>query len=157
MEISVRRTIVTTTRSGLQVGRTKTISSKRAIPLNLEILKELREYKAWQDNLRIGITGWNTEKYIFANSTGGLFNPDVVTQWFVKFIRRIGLPQVNLHSLRHTAATLMLSHGIPIHTVSQILGHALTSTTLNMYGQDRFVAASFMGEFMRKAETKKII
>jgi integrase len=37
------------------------------------------------------------------------------------------------HDLRHTAATLMLRDGLPVHEVSAILGHAQTSTTLNVY------------------------
>ena len=34
----------------------------------------------------------------------------------------------------HTAATVMLNHGIPVLVVSRILGHAKASTTLDIYG-----------------------
>jgi integrase len=36
--------------------------------------------------------------------------------------------------MRHIAASIMLNHGIPVMTVSSILGHSQPSTTLNMYG-----------------------
>ena len=43
------------------------------------------------------------------------------------------LPKVRLHSLRHSNATLLIAEGTDICTVSQRLGHAQTSTTLNVY------------------------
>ena len=44
-----------------------------------------------------------------------------------------GLQQVRLHDCRHTAATLMLTRGVPVLTVSQILGHKNATETLNRY------------------------
>jgi integrase len=38
------------------------------------------------------------------------------------------------HSLRHTAASLLISQGIPITTVSGILGNTYTQTALDVYG-----------------------
>lgn len=38
-----------------------------------------------------------------------------------------------LHSFRHTFATLAITSGIDVATVSSILGHSQTSTTLNLY------------------------
>ena len=43
------------------------------------------------------------------------------------------LPLIPLHGLRHTAATLLIGQGVDIWTVSGRLGHASTSTTLNIY------------------------
>lgn len=37
------------------------------------------------------------------------------------------------NSLRHTNATLLISEGADIKTVSALLGHSETSTTLNIY------------------------
>ena len=45
-----------------------------------------------------------------------------------------GLPEIRFHDLRHTAASLMLNHGIPILIVSQRLGHSKPSITLDIYG-----------------------
>ena len=43
------------------------------------------------------------------------------------------LPEISLHGLRHTSATLMISQNVDIRTVSNRLGHAQTSTTLDIY------------------------
>jgi integrase len=44
------------------------------------------------------------------------------------------LPSIRLHDLRHTAATLLLSEGVDIETVSHRLGHSKASITLDVYG-----------------------
>ena len=41
--------------------------------------------------------------------------------------------RVTVHGLRHTSATLLLADGEPVHIVSERLGHANVSVTLNVY------------------------
>jgi integrase len=43
------------------------------------------------------------------------------------------LPVISFHKLRHTSATLLIGQNTDIRTVSARLGHAQTSTTLNIY------------------------
>jgi integrase len=45
-----------------------------------------------------------------------------------------GVEPLRIHDLRHTAASLMLSSGMPIAMVSRQLGHASVSTTDLIYG-----------------------
>lgn len=68
------------------------------------------------------------------------WRPDGVTARFVKLREREGLPGVRLHDLRHFVATRMLAAGVPVTTVAGRLGHANTSTTLNVYAH--FVESS---------------
>lgn len=51
------------------------------------------------------------------------------------FCRAADLPYIGWHGLRHTFATILLDAGTSIRTVSDILGHAHVSTTLNVYWQ----------------------
>jgi integrase len=48
-------------------------------------------------------------------------------------LHQVGLPRIRFHDLRHTAASLMLNHGIPIIVVSKILGHSKPSITMDIY------------------------
>lgn len=138
---------------GVFSGKTKTLSSKRHVPVADSMLKLLKEFKAYQDNLTMMLGGeWLQHNYVFRNSNGGPLMPDIITSWFSKFIKKTDLPHVSVHSLRHTAASIMLSRGIPINTVAEILGHSMCSTTLNMYGhsmdKNKKLAASLMARIM---------
>jgi len=45
----------------------------------------------------------------------------------------LGLPELVLHELRHSHATILLRSGVPVHVVSKRLGHKDPSVTLNVY------------------------
>jgi integrase len=51
-----------------------------------------------------------------------------------RILARAGLPRIRFHDLRHTCATLMLSHGTDAKTVADLLGHANIAITLGTYG-----------------------
>ncbi|WP_164997227.1 tyrosine-type recombinase/integrase [Clostridium minihomine] len=70
---------------------------------------------------------------IFTAENGSAINPDVVSDWFRKFIKTTDLPPISIHSLRHTNATLQIAGGVPITTVAERLGHANETTTGKIY------------------------
>ena len=76
----------------------------------------------WQDSGRI-LVQWN----------GAPIHPSTVTNWFHKFICNSDLPDIHLHSMRHTNITLQIAGGIPITTVAARAGHANSNTTSKIY------------------------
>lgn len=50
-------------------------------------------------------------------------------------VSRLGIGHVRIHDLRHTAAVTMLSSGVPLEKVSQVLGHSNTAVTFSTYGR----------------------
>ncbi len=60
-------------------------------------------------------------------------NPEAVTRWFRQAVRKSMLPKIRLHDLRHTHATLALQAGVHPKVVSERLGHATVSITLDTY------------------------
>ena len=48
-------------------------------------------------------------------------------------MRRLGLPELKFHALRHTFATRCIESDCDFKTVSVLLGHSSVSTTLNLY------------------------
>ena len=78
--------------------------------------------------------GWRDRDLVFNGSGGSPLNPDTVTQWFDRTVRRSSLPRIRLHDLRHTHATHLLAAGVNVKIVSERLGHASTSFTLDTYG-----------------------
>ena len=60
--------------------------------------------------------------------------PTTFTWRFKLVLKKNGLPEkLTVHSLRHTAASLMIANGTDVTTVAGILGHAQPSTTLDIY------------------------
>ena len=52
---------------------------------------------------------------------------------FRQALAKAELPAVRFHNLRHTAATLMLAEGVPLVTVSKVLGHSTPAITAAIY------------------------
>ena len=71
---------------------------------------------------------------VFTREDGAEMHPDRVSKLFDKAVKKSGLPRISLHGLRHTFATIALIEGKqPVSVVSQRLGHANTSITLDFY------------------------
>ena len=52
---------------------------------------------------------------------------------FAKIIKAAKVHPIKFHGLRHTCATLLLKARIPVHVVSQRLGHKSVDITMNIY------------------------
>jgi integrase len=62
------------------------------------------------------------------------FDPHVFYPWHLKpAARRLGVPHLRVHDLRHTAATQWFEDGIPLATISRLLGHASVAVTDRVY------------------------
>ena len=118
-ELSIVRQL---TVKGLSVPKTK--SSIRTILLPPDMLDLLREMK-------------KTAKYawIFPSPVkeGEPRNPSAVTKRFNLLLERAQCKHIRFHDLRHTFATMALENGMDIKTLSAMIGHVSTETTLNIY------------------------
>ncbi|MCF8549430.1 MAG: site-specific integrase [Pontimonas sp.] len=72
--------------------------------------------------------------YVFESKRGMALNDGSFRRHtFMPAVRKLGLQGVTIHSLRHTCASLLASRNTPIPTLSNILGHATATLTLNTY------------------------
>ncbi|MBR1442730.1 MAG: tyrosine-type recombinase/integrase [Firmicutes bacterium] len=94
----------------------------------------LVQYRKWQSDMKELLANkWTDSDYVFTNDFGETIHPDSISQWFNRFIKRKGLKHITFHGLRHTAATLLISSGVDIETVSRILGHSSSAITSQVY------------------------
>ena len=49
--------------------------------------------------------------------------------WWYAFRRRCALPDIRVHDLRHSFASVAIREKVPLATVGRLLGHALPETT----------------------------
>ena len=132
--ISVKRQIQQMPRLGPTIGEPKTHSGIRTIRLGETSLDMLREQQAAVERLQVQAgDDWQEQGLIFPSRIGTPFAPCAVQEEFRRVLDAAGLPRIRFHDLRHTAASLMLSHGVAALVVSKILGHSSPSITLGIY------------------------
>lgn len=132
--VNVERSALYLAGEGVFEDATKNYSSKRVIKVSDEVISMLSEYKEWQTAQRALFgSQWVKSDRVFTSSNGNPIHPDTVTGWFHDFVVRNKLPDVSIHSLRHTNATLLIASGTPLKTVSSRLGHSNLTTTGNIY------------------------
>ena len=70
---------------------------------------------------------------MFCREDGSPLHPDDVSKRFGAAVAGIDVPRITLHGLRHTWASLALQAGVSPKVVSERLGHASVSFTLDIY------------------------
>lgn len=110
---------------------TKRDRSRRIIKLQEWVLENLKGLHARR--LRSKYDMPEAADLVFTTPAGRPIHSDKLAQRFKAILRQAGLPAVRLYDLRHTAATLALSAGVPPKVVAEQLGHASAAFTLDVY------------------------
>ena len=104
------------------------------ISVSKQIIQMLKNHKTEQIKMKTELGDkWIDTDYIFTAWNGAALHPDTISSWFRKFVKKYDLPDISIHSLRHTAATMLLMNGLPVKAVSSRLGHANAVTTSAIY------------------------
>ena len=112
----------------------KTSKSRRKVVLPPFVCEALKQHRMRQLEARLKAgTRWQDLDLVFCNKYGGYLDPAHLRQRFDKLLREARLPDVRFHDLRHSAATILLSLGVPAKVVQEILGHSLISMTMDIY------------------------
>jgi integrase len=112
----------------------KTARSRRTISIDDETVAVIKEHRKRQleEHVKAG-SAWAERDLVFCDELGGELHPNRFTRAFTQAATRAGLKRIRLHDLRHTWATLALEAGVHPKVVSERLGHATTSITLDLY------------------------
>lgn len=122
------------TSDGPHFQRPKTHRSRRPIALPAHLTTLLDGQRRKQEARRTAHGGnWQHTDLIVDRGDGGPIHPDSLSSAWRRFIRQHNLPAIRFHDLRHSHATLMLLEGIHPKIVSERLGHASVSFTLEVY------------------------
>jgi integrase len=131
--VSVCRSLVSVNYQ-ISISDPKTPRSRRAIAIDETTAQVLRAHKVKQAEDRLASEGdYQDQDLVFAGDDGAPIHPDSFTNAFDALVKKSGLPRIRLHDLRHTHATLALQAGIHPKVVSERLGHASVSITLDTY------------------------
>ncbi|MCL6573905.1 MAG: site-specific integrase [Bacillus sp. (in: Bacteria)] len=154
--VLIEQSITDATGEGVKVKSTKN-EKYRVVSLPGPLLQMLRKLKFQRTNEKSQIDDrweWEYNFFIFSNEFGKPIRPDSISQWWRRLIKKSKIKKIRFHDLRHTSATLLINEGVHAKVISERLGHADISTTMNIYGhvlsEADQAAASHFDSFFKK-------
>ena len=135
--VQVDKVLVRESKGGdWRLDRPKTSKSRRIIPIPEPLLASLKALKVEQakQRLRLG-ADWHDHSFVFTAENGEpIHHSNFRIRHFKPLVKKAGLPEdLRLYDLRHTCATLLLVAGENPKVVSERLGHANITLTLDTY------------------------
>ena len=119
----------------LVVTEPKTAKSKRFVPISEPAERLLRAQQAAQEEERRHAgSAWRQTGLVFTTEFGEPCDPRNAFRALRVAAAKAGLPHAGLQTLRHSAASVMLTRGVPLKVVSDILGHSSIAITGDIYG-----------------------
>ena len=98
------------------------------------LIRKLRDHRTKQLEERMAAgENWQDHDMVFTSSIGTPLEPRNLNRHFDQLLKDAELPHIRLHDLRHFCASLLLAQGVPLKTISEILGHSQISTTADIY------------------------
>ncbi|CAN5478405.1 site-specific integrase [soil metagenome] len=130
--------------------------SPRVVDIDIATVKVIRQWRIARGALSLELAG--ADGYLFGQLDGEPRNPNALSQMFTrrvakarKVLGKDALPDITLHGLRHTHATVLLEMGENPKVVQERLGQTTITTTMDVYAHvtptmqrsavDRFAAA----------------
>lgn len=114
----------------------KNDSSYRQISIDEDVIRELKKFKAKQNELILGNPRFkkNNDGIIFQNYNGHYLTPSIIRETIRNYHKASGVEYRGLHAFRHTHATLLLEAGVSEIYIAKRLGHVDTKELSRTYG-----------------------
>lgn len=162
---------------GTVIKKPKTKTSVRTVSMPNLLIPLLKQYKREYNEYRLQLgTAWQGDGNLFIQNDGRLMGRSTSYQAYKRHLRRYNkwvrenpekaekqklepLPEIPLHGLRHSCATLLNYLEVNIIDISKILGHAKSSTTMDIYAhsfeEQNTKAADKLNDFLLSNQRKQ--
>lgn len=142
------------------VGDTKTEASQKPVPLHSAVIEEL---KRWRKQTLYS----SDQDFVFPsvekNGQQPISPETILRRQIRPALKKLGITKrVGFHTFRHTLATLLRQHGVDIKTAQELLRHANSRITMEIYqqavtaekrlAQNRVLAGLFSGQVTQVAD-----
>lgn len=117
---------------------TKTENGYRTFEPQPEAFEYLKKERQKQREGRLKFGAWHVPEgfppdLVFTNPDGSYINPDTAIRHFKRLAKQLGRPELRIHDLRHTYVTQTVAATGDYKTVSENVGHATPSFTMQRY------------------------
>ena len=120
----------------------KTTTGLRKIPIDAKTLEALEQHRATQELERAVLGEPAVDRdLVFTTLDGEPLDPRGISQAFQVRRKRVGLPHVRLHDLRHGAAVLALEGDVNLELIRRRMGHSKIATTIDLYARHEIETA----------------
>lgn len=133
-KVSVMQTVLRLRTGQMLVKGPKTEASRRMIPISSALAEMLRNQRRVQ--IEAGLLSGRQltpDSLVFADVEGKPFSESRFRLALRTMLRELGMPEIRIHDLRHTTATVLLSKNVHPRVVAERLGHSTVNLTLNTY------------------------
>jgi integrase len=133
--LRIERAVEKTRQHGLRTKAPKTEHGRRTIRLPAAAVEVLKQHRKEQLELRValGLGKLLDSAFVFGDETGAMRDPDTVTRAWRRCVASRGLPNVPLHSLRHSHASALIAGKHDPVVISRRLGHGNPAITMKVY------------------------
>lgn len=142
--ITIKHTVTAGSLDGkyiiIEKDSTKNKPSRRTLPLVETFYDLLVRLKEQQENQQQFKETYCRDylAYIYVDQLGNRIKPNYISQNFNSTLKKLKMPHIRYHDLRHSCASLLLANGVSMKEVQEWLGHSDYSTTANIYSHLEF-------------------
>lgn len=124
--ITIRCELCYTPQKGVYLDTTKN-AKVRKIDVDPDVISLLRQLRQEQSKKALS-------PYVFSQGKDPApMHPQSPTRYLKKFEKKYGIDHLHPHKLRHSFASIAITHGADVASVSEKLGHSDKAVTLRMY------------------------
>jgi integrase len=118
----------------LRLDPVKTDASVAVLPIPAQLVSILSAHRHRQREERIAVgSRWRDTGLVFTTAQGGFIEPSNANRMFHAVCKKANVPQLRVHDLRHSCATLLFTMGVQPATVQRILRHSSITVTTGTY------------------------
>ncbi|MCP3762084.1 site-specific integrase [Domibacillus sp. A3M-37] len=116
-------------------GDTKTHKSKRTITISQSLTNALQFHLKYQNQNKLALNDFYNHdlNLVLCRNDGNVMPKSTLFNSFARILKKADLPQLSIHSLRHTHAVLLLESGADMKYVQERLGHGSMGITADVY------------------------
>ncbi len=142
--VTIRRNLQYTAAAGIFEAKPKN-GKTRVVDIGAETLSLLRLLR--EEQAASCLSKWCFTQ----DGTAEPMHPTSPTRFFAKFGKKYGIADFHPHKLRHSSASIAITNGADVVSVSERLGHSDTAVTLRMYAHANEESIRRAGQTVRDA------